>query len=102
MNRDDLDLVLFDAEHRVFDTQNAIEFLQVRRLMGLPAFIRAQVTMYHLRRTLIKNRISEFHQDEPVFTGGTNEKNIIDIRYSERCCLRFISVIRRSQSFRIS
>ncbi len=48
MNSDELDFVLFDAEHGVFDTQNTIELLQVCRLMGLPAFIRAQDTMYHL------------------------------------------------------
>ena len=48
MNSDDLDFVLFDAEHGVFDTQNTVELLQVCRLMGLPAFIRAQDTMYHL------------------------------------------------------
>ena len=48
MNSDDLDFVLFDAEHGVFDTQNTVELLQVCRLMGLPAFIRAQDSMYHL------------------------------------------------------
>lgn len=48
MNRDNLDFVLFDAEHGVFDIQNTIELLQVCRLMGLPAFIRAQDSMYHL------------------------------------------------------
>ena len=48
MNRDTLDFVLFDAEHGVFDTQNTVELLQVCRLMGLPAFIRAQDSMYHL------------------------------------------------------
>ena len=48
MNRDNLDFVLFDAEHGDFDIQNTIELLQVCRLMGLPAFIRAQDSMYHL------------------------------------------------------
>ena len=48
MNREDLDFVLFDAEHGVFDTQNVGELLQVCRLMGLPAFIRAQDCEYHL------------------------------------------------------
>ena len=48
MNRDNLDFVLFDAEHGIFDIQNTIELLQVCRLMGLPAFIRAQDSMYHL------------------------------------------------------
>ena len=48
MNRDELDFVLFDAEHGVFDTQNVVELLQVCRLMGLPAFLRAQDCEYHL------------------------------------------------------
>ena len=48
MNNDDLDFVLFDAEHGVFDTQNTVELLQVCRLMGLPAFVRAQDSEYHL------------------------------------------------------
>ncbi|MBQ8526648.1 MAG: hypothetical protein IJ460_08040 [Clostridia bacterium] len=48
MNRDELDFVLFDAEHGVFDTQNVVELLHVCRLMGLPAFVRAQDSEYHL------------------------------------------------------
>lgn len=36
MNRDDLDFILFDAEHGVFDTQNVVPLLQICRLMGLP------------------------------------------------------------------
>lgn len=48
MNHEELDYVLFDAEHGVFDTQNVVELLQVCRLMGLPAFMRAQDSEYHL------------------------------------------------------
>ncbi|MBQ8813534.1 MAG: hypothetical protein IJZ85_03425 [Lachnospiraceae bacterium] len=48
MNREELDFVLFDAEHGVFDTQNVVELLQVCRLLGLPAFMRAQDCEYHL------------------------------------------------------
>lgn len=48
MNCDELDYVLFDAEHGLFDTQNVVELLQVCRLMGLPAFVRAQDAEYHL------------------------------------------------------
>lgn len=48
MNRDDLDFVLFDAEHGVFDTQNVVGALQTCRLMGLPTFVRAQDAHYHL------------------------------------------------------
>ena len=42
MNRDDLDFILFDAEHGVFDTQNVVPLLQICRLIGLPALVRAQ------------------------------------------------------------
>lgn len=48
MNRDDLDFILFDAEHGIFDTQNVVGMLQVCRLMGLPSFVRAQDSEYHL------------------------------------------------------
>jgi len=48
MNREELDFVLFDAEHGVFDIQNVISLLQVGRLMGLPTFVRAQDSEYHL------------------------------------------------------
>lgn len=48
MNREELDFVLFDAEHGVFDIQNVISLLQVGRLMGLPTFVRAQDCEYHL------------------------------------------------------
>ena len=48
MNRPELDFVLFDAEHGVFDTQNTVGLLQVCRLMGLPSFVRAQDAEYHL------------------------------------------------------
>lgn len=48
MNRPDLDFILFDAEHGVFDAQNVILSLQVCRLMGLPSFIRVQDSEYFL------------------------------------------------------
>lgn len=48
MNNDDLDFLLFDAEHGVFDTQNVVELLHICRLMGLPSFVRAQDSEYHL------------------------------------------------------
>lgn len=53
MNRADLDYVLFDAEHGVFDAQNVISALQVCRLMGLPAFVRVQDSEYFLAAKLI-------------------------------------------------
>ena len=48
MNRDDLDFILFDGEHGVFDVQSSIEMFQICRLMGLPCFLRAQDAEYHL------------------------------------------------------
>lgn len=48
MNRETLDFIMFDTEHGVFDTQNVVELLQVCRLLGLPAFVRAQDSEYHL------------------------------------------------------
>lgn len=48
MNRDDLDFILFDAEHGVFNNENLIPALQVCRLMGLPSFVRIPDCKYHL------------------------------------------------------
>lgn len=48
MNCAELDYVLFDTEHGVFDTQNMVGLLQVCRLMKLPAFVRVQDAEYHL------------------------------------------------------
>ncbi len=47
MNRDDLDFLLFDAEHGIFNNENLIPSLQVCRLMGLPSFVRVPVCEYH-------------------------------------------------------
>ena len=48
MNRDDLDFILFDAEHGIFNNENLIPALQVCRLMGLPTFVRIPDCKYHL------------------------------------------------------
>ena len=48
MNREELNFILFDSEHGVFNNENAIHALQVCRLMGLPAFIRVADSEYHL------------------------------------------------------
>ncbi|MBO5203165.1 MAG: hypothetical protein J6B72_00945 [Clostridia bacterium] len=53
MNRPDLDFILFDAEHGVFDAQNVIPDLQVCRLMGLPSIVRVQDSEYFLAAKLI-------------------------------------------------
>ena len=51
--REDVDFLLFDAEHGVFDAQNVIPSLQVSRLLGLPTIVRAQDSEYHLVAKLI-------------------------------------------------
>ncbi len=48
LNREELDFILFDAEHGIFDTQNVVPMLQITRLLGLPAIVRAQDSAYHL------------------------------------------------------
>ena len=48
MNRDDLDFILFDAEHGIFNSENLVPCLQVCRLMGLPSFVRVPDAEYHL------------------------------------------------------
>ena len=53
MNRPDLDFILFDAEHGVFDAQNVVPDLQVCRLMGMPSFVRVQDSEYFLAAKLI-------------------------------------------------
>lgn len=51
--REDVDFVLFDAEHGVFDAQNIIPSLQVMRLLGIPSIVRAQDSEYYLIAKLI-------------------------------------------------
>lgn len=51
--RDDIDFILFDAEHGVFDAQNIIPALQVMRLLGVPSIVRAQDSEYYLVAKLI-------------------------------------------------
>lgn len=51
--REDVDFLLFDAEHGVFDAQNVIPSLQVARLLGLPTIVRAQDSEYYLVAKLI-------------------------------------------------
>lgn len=53
MYRPDLDFVLFDAEHGIFDAQNVVPQLQVCRLIGLPCMVRVQDSAYHLATKLI-------------------------------------------------
>ena len=51
--RADLDFILFDAEHGVFDAQNVIPALQVNRLLGIPSIVRAQDAEYYLVAKLV-------------------------------------------------
>lgn len=53
MNRDDLDFILFDAEHGIFNNENLVQVLQVCRLMGLPSFVRTPDKRYsHMARAI--------------------------------------------------
>ena len=51
--RDDLDYILFDTEHGVFDAQNLVPLLQTMRLLKTPALVRVQDAEYHLVAKLI-------------------------------------------------
>ena len=48
MDRPDLDFMLFDTEHGIFDTVSVAPLLQICRLMGLPSIVRVQDSLYHL------------------------------------------------------
>lgn len=51
--REDIDFILFDAEHGIFDAQNLIPSLQTMRLLGVPSVVRAQDAEYHLVAKLV-------------------------------------------------
>lgn len=51
--REDVDFILFDAEHGIFDAQNIIPCLQTTRLLGIPSIVRAQDAEYHLVAKLV-------------------------------------------------
>ena len=40
LDREDLDFMLFDMEHGIYNTENLVPLLQVTRLMGLPNIVR--------------------------------------------------------------
>lgn len=44
--RDDLDFMLFDMEHGIYNTENMVQLLQVSRLMGLPNMVRVPSIEY--------------------------------------------------------
>ncbi len=51
--REDIDFILFDAEHGIFDAQNLVGMLQTMRLLKLPSIVRAQDAEYHLVAKLV-------------------------------------------------
>jgi 2-dehydro-3-deoxyglucarate aldolase/4-hydroxy-2-oxoheptanedioate aldolase len=51
--REDIDYILFDTEHGIFDAQNLVPLLQTMRLLKIPSFVRVQDAEYHLVAKLI-------------------------------------------------
>ena len=51
--REDLDFIIFDAEHGVFDAQNIVNALQVNRLLNVPSIVRVQDAEYYLVAKLV-------------------------------------------------
>ena len=51
--REDIDYILFDTEHGVFDAQNLVPLLQTMRLLKVPSFVRVQDAEYHLVAKLV-------------------------------------------------
>lgn len=52
-SRKDIDFILFDAEHGIFDAQNLVPLLQIMRLLKVPSIVRVQDVEYHLVAKLI-------------------------------------------------
>lgn len=52
-SRKDIDFILFDAEHGVFDAQNLVPILQTMRLLKVPSIVRVQDSEYHLVAKLV-------------------------------------------------
>lgn len=53
MDRPDLDFMLFDMEHGIYNPENVIHLLQVTRLMGLPNIVRVPAIDYdHIARSM--------------------------------------------------
>ena len=46
--REDIDYILFDTEHGIFDAQNLVPLLQTMRLLKVPSLVRVQDAEYHL------------------------------------------------------
>ncbi|MBR2860352.1 MAG: hypothetical protein IKB86_00710 [Clostridia bacterium] len=52
-DREDLDFIVFDAEHGIYDAQNLVPMLHTMRLLGLPSIVRVQDAEYYLTAKLI-------------------------------------------------
>lgn len=53
MNRTDLDFMLFDMEHGIYNPENLVPLLQITRLMGLPNVVRVPAIDYaHIARVM--------------------------------------------------
>lgn len=48
MNRPDVDFVLFDAEHGIYNSESLIPMLQISRLLEFPTIVRVPDAEYHL------------------------------------------------------
>ncbi len=46
LNREDLDFMLFDMEHGIYNTENMVTLLQMTRIMGLPNMVRVPAIEY--------------------------------------------------------
>ena len=51
--REDIDYILFDTEHGIFDAQNLVPLLQTMRLLKVPSLVRVQDAEYHLVAKLV-------------------------------------------------
>ncbi len=48
INREDLDFMLFDGEHGIFDAENMVNYYATCRRIGLPTIFRVTESNYHL------------------------------------------------------
>jgi len=53
MDRPDIDFLLFDAEHGIYNSENLIQHLQICRLKGIPSIVRIPDAEYHLVSRMI-------------------------------------------------
>ena len=68
--REDIDYILFDTEHGIFDAQNLVPLLQTMRLLKVPSLVRVQDAEYHLVAKLIDMELVRLDKG----TAGKNSK----------------------------